>query len=90
MTQFSSKISWANLHINTGFISLKCINRNGNINMFERGTADKRMIHVSRQEEAEWHEISAQLLRMQYSLKLVELFIFESFHLRFSLWVDRE
>lgn len=51
MTQFSSKILWANLHINTGFISLKCINRNGNINMFEKGTVDKRMIHVSNRRE---------------------------------------
>lgn len=89
MTQFSSKILWANLHINTGFISLKCINRDGNSNLFERGTVDKGMIHVSGRREGSGTRFQ-HTSQNGVQFKTCELFIFESFHLRFSTMVDQE
>lgn len=68
---------------------MKCISRNGNINMFERGTVDKGRIHVSGRREGNG-------MRFQHTsqngvqFKTCELFIFESFHLRFSTMIDQE
>lgn len=79
------------LHINTGFISLKCTSIEMEILICLRGVRRTKGWFTSQTGGSpEWHEISAQLLRMQYSLKLVNCLFLKVFSFKIFLpWLTK-